>query len=226
VPEGINGAYRLQLRTGDLALPPYVRVVSIEPSEIALRLDHVATREIPVNVPLLGTPEANYRVSEVLARPVAAVVRGAASLVSEVTLLQSEPVDISAARKGKTVTVPLRLPAGVLGVSPDAVTVEIKVTPIEVEQLFTGIPVEVRSVAGDTYALTPPTVSVEVRGRKDLVAALDRDHVIPFVRLGKDLPDREVVEVGVELPGGLSAARVDPPTVAIIRSPRGAKRKQ
>ena len=225
VPDGVDDDYRLQLRTGDLDLPPYVRVVSIEPSEIVVQLDKLAERSIPINIPLLGSSDVNYRVSEVVARPETVVVRGPTSVLSGIAVLQTEPVDIGASRKGFTRSVPLRLPSGILGLSPEAVTVEVKIGPIEIERIIAGLPVEVRSVAGDTYALTPPTVSVDVRGRKDLVASLDRDHVIPFVRLGKDLPDREVVEVSVELPSGLVAARVDPSTVAIIRSPRGTKRR-
>ncbi len=218
---------KIQLRRADLALPPYVQVVSIQPSEVRLTLDDLIDVAAVVKAPLLGAVGADYRVESVVVAPEGVQVKGPARRLGELSHIQTEPIDVRDLRKSASKIVPLRLPPGAMSVEPTEVTVQVKIVPIEISKTFDRLPVEVRSVGGENYAITPPLVSVEVRGRRELIEKLDRDHVIPYVRFGKEESARSFSEVGVDLPEGLSVGRVDPTRVEVIRSSssrRGAQK--
>lgn len=209
---------KIQLRRTDLALPPYVEVVSIQPSEMKIELDTLVEVSAVVKAPLLGPVGADYKVDAVVVSPEGVQVTGPAKRIAGLASVQTEPIDVRDVRKSVSKVVPLRLPSGASSVSPTEVSVQVKVAPIEVSRTFERLPVEVRTLGGDNYAIAPPQVSVEVRGRREQIEKVDRDHVIPFVRLGKEESARSFSEVGVDLPEGLSVGRVDPARVEVIRS--------
>lgn len=215
---------RIELRGADLALPPYVQVVSIQPREIKLALDDLADVSAVVKAPLLGPVAGDYKVDAVVVSPDAVQVKGPGRKVGALSNIQTEPVDVRDARKSVAKVVPLRLPEGALSVTPAEVSVQVKITPIEVSRTYDRLAVEVRTVGGENYAIAPPMVSVEVQGRRELLEKLDRDHVIPYVRLGKEESARSLSEVGVDLPEGLSVGRVDPARVEVIRSGLAGRR--
>jgi YbbR domain-containing protein len=213
----------VQLRKSELALPPYVEVVSIQPSELKLDFDDLAEVKVGIKAPILGPVGSDYKVDSVVVTPESVTLKGAAREIRRLAVIQTEPVEVRDVKKTVLRSVPLRLPSDAVEASVKEVSVEVRIVPIESRREFERVPVEVRSVAGENYALTPPVVGVEIRGRREEIEKLDRDHVIPYVRLGKDYREREVVEVGVELPAGLSVARVDPPRVEVIRSVTGKR---
>jgi YbbR domain-containing protein len=215
---------KVQLRRNELALPPYVDIVSIQPAELKLHLDDLVELKVAVKAPLLGPVATEHRVESVVVDPESVTLRGAKGAIGGISAIQTEPVDVRELKKTVTRGVPLRLPEGILGSSVNEVSVEVRIAPVETRRELERMPVEVRSVGGETYTLEPPVVRVTLRGRREIFEGLKRDHVIPFVRLGKEYRERELVEVGVELPTGITLERVDPPRVEIIRSRRSEKK--
>lgn len=78
------------------AINPSVQIVDFQPQVLSVRLDPVASREIPVTVELLSVPDG-LNVGPPQTSPSAVTVRGASSRVEQVTSVQARvPIDASA----------------------------------------------------------------------------------------------------------------------------------
>ncbi len=84
-PENIN-----------IELPPGVKIEEIQPSKIALKLEPVIEREVPVQVETEGELPKGYEFSAPpTVNPARVSVRGPASFVNSLTSVSTEPIDLT-----------------------------------------------------------------------------------------------------------------------------------
>src|SRR6266852_6245372 len=146
-----NWAIRLDPDEVELSLPKGadVRVMEVRPSEITLALDSVARKEVRI----VG-PEKSL------------------TAIDSVTTV---PMEITNVSGEFTRMVPIdTMPLGIVRLSPKQVTVTGDMGLIA-ERSFGGIPVETGAGAITSFIVTPPRVSVAVRGPEERVLALTRD---------------------------------------------------
>ncbi|MGC8915525.1 MAG: CdaR family protein [Thermoanaerobaculum sp.] len=108
-------------------LPPGTDVVAVSPREVALRLEKLISRQVPVRVVVAGTPAEGFAVSSVAAEPRFVLVQGPEQHVNVLPSVSTDPVVVEGARAGFEVTVGVRSPSPLLRVmEPLAVRVRVE----------------------------------------------------------------------------------------------------
>ena len=146
-------------------------------------------------------------------------VSGPASIIDRLTILDTEPIDLSdlAASTQKTVGL---VRTDQLGVKPEVVIVEIDVAPIVTTREFKRLSVEVRNV-DRPFQLKPTHVNLTVRGPQRVVQDLTLDEGAVYVDGGNYEPGEHMVEAEVALPDGVELLKRDPPVIRLeIQEPK------
>jgi YbbR domain-containing protein len=201
----------------ELALPKGadVRVMEIRPNEITVALDSVARKDVRIVSLVTVKPESlqvlhgGLSITPIMARLVGPGKSLAA--IESVTTVQMEITSVSGAF---TRNVPIdTMPLGIVRIAPKQVTVAGEMGMIA-ERSFGGIPVETGAGAITNYIVTPPRVSVSVRGPEERVQALTRDSVRVVAHITD--PSGGVARITVVGPRGITV-RAIPDSVTLRR---------
>jgi YbbR domain-containing protein len=95
------GDQTFTLGPGNLTLPPGVALVRVAPSQVRVRLERRATKEVPVEVRFVGPPPAGYRISYQSTNPQRVRITGPESRLEQIASVETDPVDL-ASRIGTT----------------------------------------------------------------------------------------------------------------------------
>jgi YbbR domain-containing protein len=79
----------------NVLLPRSLKVLRIEPSSIKISLDETASRTVQVRPYITGIPERPFELRTVTVRPSAVTVEGPRSEVEKLTVLRTDPIDIT-----------------------------------------------------------------------------------------------------------------------------------
>jgi YbbR domain-containing protein len=142
---GLDAAiYRMELNPDHGDLKP-LRIISVEPDSVRVKLEPLLSKELPVTVRLIGDPALTYDIGDPLATPEAATVVGPSSLVTQVVELRAE-VNLAGASQSIDEFIPLQavdesgeLVEGV-DISPDPIGVFVPVAQGDRYRLLSVIP--------------------------------------------------------------------------------------
>ena len=238
VPPNVDTRYTATFTKYDLGITPPVEVMEIEPSSIDVVFENSLTKEVDVVVPRTGSLIEGVRLESIQTVPEKVLVVGTESEVRSIRKLETEPLDMrefGLDQAGKPLSRKLRLkiPGKYTQVpSGDQVELQIQVSAVEIQRVFTGVPVEIRSISNELFNINPRRVSVEVAGQKKLMEGLTKDQIYPFVRFYPGLNWDETVKIQVELPRGVSLQKIDPAEVSVVvkreeqtKDTKGSKKK-
>ncbi|HYP13346.1 MAG TPA: YbbR-like domain-containing protein, partial [Bryobacteraceae bacterium] len=93
-----------------LTLPTGVVLVRAVPSQVRVRLERRASREVPVEIRFSGPPPEGYRVVHQETTPAQIRIVGPESQVEQVTSVQTDPVDLSSKLATSEFRVPFYIP--------------------------------------------------------------------------------------------------------------------
>src|SRR5690606_5139455 len=111
----------------------------ISPAQVALDVDRLVERSLPVVLELSGTPPEGFRVVEREVAPRRVTVSGPASVIDDVEEAHTEPVAIRPRAETITATVPLRRDDPQLRFSPPRVDVRVQIEEILVTKEIPGV---------------------------------------------------------------------------------------
>lgn len=227
VPDTLAAStWRIRLDPSDveLALPKGadVRVMEIRPSEITIALDSVVRKDVRIVSLVTVVPEsAQFLQGGLSISPTVARLVGPERSVAAIESVTTIPTEITNVSGAFTRNVPIdTMPLGIVRLAPKQVTVTGEMGVLA-ERSFGGIPVETGAGAITSFIVTPPRVSVAVRGPEERVQRLTRDslRVVAHIRG----PDGGVARITVIAPRGITA-RAIPDSVTLrrrTRPPRG-----
>jgi YbbR domain-containing protein len=168
----------------DAVRSPYgVQVAQVVPGTLAISFEKSARRVIPVVAPIEGEPAAGFIVGPVTAEPSTVEVVGPESRLKKLDQATTEPVTVSGMRNHvrDVVAVGVTDPAVRL-TRPQDVTVIVSILPAPVERELTRVPVRARHLGqGLHHKISPETISVAIRGRREDVAGVRAESVEAFV---------------------------------------------
>src|ERR1700694_3882339 len=210
---------RLEPTDVELALPKGadVRVIEIRPSEITLALDSVVRKDVRI-VPLVTvTPDSGQFLRGGLSiAPTVARLVGPEKSLAAIESVTTIPTEITNVSGPFTRNVPIdTMPLGIVRLVPKQVTATGDMGTLA-ERLFGGIPVETGAGAITSFIVTPPRVSVRVRGPEERVQALTRDSLRVVAHITG--ADGGVARITVVAPRGITA-RATPDSVTLRRRP-------
>lgn len=215
------GALSVKLRPKNVQAPGAVRAVVIWPDEITLKLDQEGEKQVPVKVELQGTVPEGYEVDSVTCTPASVLLQGPRKRLGEIESVRTAAVDLEdRVRSFKKLKMPVVTPGEnwVGRVSPSNVVVEVTIVERSATKEIQELPVRVlvSPGVGPKLDIWPVKVNVTLKGLAESLKNLKPEEVQASV-------DCSALEAGAsyELPvkvhasAGVTAIRVEPPTVKI-----------
>ncbi len=201
----------------ELALPKGadVRVMEIRPSLITLALDSVARKDVRiVSRVTVALDSAQVLHGGLSMTPTTVRLVGPEQALEAIDSVTTVPTEITNVSGAFTREVPIdTAPLGIVRLTPRQVTVSGNMGVIA-ERSFAGIPVESGAGAITSFIVTPPRVSVTVRGPEERVQALTRDSLRVVAQISGS--SGGVARITVIAPRGITA-RAIPDSVTLRR---------
>lgn len=197
----------------NIRVPIGVKVLSIYPPSITIKLEHVKSRELPIHLQIQGTPPEGYRLGKVEVKPSTIHVAGPETKVNHLTELQSKPIDISHLKTTLEEDVPLDLAASFLRIEGKWPKVHIEVEPASANYRIKNIDVHVISALRSK--VTEIGISALVRASQKDLQLMDRDQIYGIVNLEGRAKGKYEAPVEVHLPDGIGLVKVIPSQVHV-----------
>jgi len=187
------------IEASQIDLPPGVSVSSIEPTAIPLVWAERGERRFRVDPVIDGEVAEGFVQIRTAVEPTVVVVRGAATELTDITRVHTQPIDVAGLTAGEhELRVPLMPLARHLEYSRSgSVTVTVTVEAEAGHRLLEDV--EVAVVGGTELDLRPGRVNVSLRGPRARVDDLHPRRVIPFVDVSGFDPAMGAVPLQVRL---------------------------
>ena len=196
--------------TERLKLPQGIRAIDIKPETIAVVLDEIIKKNVPVEALVLMSFREGYGVvGDVRTTPDSVTLTGAKSLVDKINQWQTEPLEFSNLKSGVNARVALS-DTFAFGITPTPsfVSLQIDVQPTA-EKSFKGIPVEVSQVPGNrVVVLIPPKIDIIIRGGVEQVAATEQKDFSAYI---------DYKSILLDTTGSLQAVVTTPRNIKVVK---------
>ncbi|MBI5042772.1 MAG: YbbR-like domain-containing protein [Nitrospirae bacterium] len=97
-----TGENIIYLLRENIVMPPNVEITRISPKSVKVRLEPLAKRDVKVIPETAGAPPAGYRLKGIEIKPETVTIEGAESIVSKVSAIKTEAINLSAIEKKET----------------------------------------------------------------------------------------------------------------------------
>jgi len=177
------GSRLFHIRNDEVRSPYGVEVAQVVPGTLAIEFEKSGHRTVPVVAPVEGDPAPGFVIGPVTAEPSMVDVIGPESRLKKLDHATTEPVSVNGMKENVRDVVAVGLTdSAVRLVRPQDVTVIVNVVPAPVERELTGVPVRARNLGhGLRHAMSPDTIAVSVRGRRDALTNVRPDTVGAYV---------------------------------------------
>lgn len=182
------GTIRRSISTSDVDPPGGMSVVAVRPSELELTLDRKVERQVPVQVDIVGRPAVGYELEAVDVSPARVRVSGPTASMQAIDYLYTRSVNVEGRQDDFTAEVDVRTPPVPLRLKDKRVSVTVRIFEELVTRSFDGLPVRLVGAPAGTRAV-PETVSVKLKGPRNLVESLDPELLEPYVEAQPELDE-------------------------------------
>lgn len=199
-------------------LPLGVRVASIQPQTVTVRLDLVRQRTVPLQLELEGEPRQGFRVARAYLAPERVRIRGPRSHLSKLEFLTIRPVSVADLRESVRHPVTFDvLPPGVEveGPSPDVIIEVVPTTVVSGSFRVKGVPIKVK---GGRALIEPASVTIAYSTKASNPVApesLKRTSFTAGVDVTKLKKGRHRVRINAVGPPGVTIHQVAPAEVQV-----------
>jgi len=197
----------------NISLPIGVKVLSVTPASIMVKLETVKKKEVPVRLELAGNLPEGYRITQATVKPATIKIKGAESKIDSISEIPTRPIDLAQLKSSITMQANLDLARQGLEVEGVMPQVFIEVTPVQANFKIKNVQVRVNSKF--KAKLDEPTVTIFVRIDPEAITSLDRSQVYAEVNLQDKQKGRYNEVVHVHLPSHVGLVRVSPEKVKV-----------
>jgi len=210
----------LKVDRPNVSSPRAVRVMYVDPPEIALTLDRETDKVVAVRVDLLGQPPDGFDVLSTNVTPSTVTVHGPERRLANVESVRTVPIDLEGRIRSFQINRALITPGENWQARMDIDKVRVEFTIVErtVRKDFTNVPVKVLLPPGSLYRaeFTPETVSISVKGRTDAISNLTMRSVHAYIDCTAILPgSKQEMPVEMPTPSGVNIIAIEPATVQV-----------
>ncbi|MGK5087565.1 CdaR family protein [Bdellovibrionota bacterium FG-2] len=197
----------------NIKIPIGVKVLSVSPAAILIKLEAIKKREVPVKVELRGVPPEGFRIGKLELKPEVIRIKGPESRIENITQILANPIDVSHFKESVEKEVGLDLAR--LGVQLEGPLPKISIGIEPVTANFRIRNVDVRVISSGRVRLDEKTVTVMVQAEAKEMKFLDRSRVYAVIDMS-DKPKGQYFEaVKVILPEGVGLVRVIPDRIGV-----------
>lgn len=195
----------------NIRVPIGVKVLSINPTAILIKLEYLKRRDVPVKVVLRGVPPEGYRVSNTQVKPEVIRIKGAESRVDAITEIPTAPVDVSNLRSSMDREVALDLAKYNVRVESPLPRVQVDIEALSAN--FRIKNVDIRVISPYKFRLEERSVTVLVRADANSLKQMDRSKIFAVVDLSGKPKGKYEEKLKVNLPEDIGLVKVIPEKV-------------
>lgn len=197
----------------NIRVPIGVKVLSINPTAILIKLEYLKRKDVPVHLELRGAPPEGYRVSRAEIKPEIVKIKGAESRVDAITEISTIPIDLGNLKKSLEKEVPIDLSRYNVQLDSPVPKAFIELEPISANFRIKNVDIHVLS--SYNVRLEEKSVTVLVRAAAKDLQSLDRSHVFGVVDLSDKRKGVYHEPVKVTLPSHIGLVKVIPDHVKV-----------
>jgi hypothetical protein len=213
------GVESIPINPDRIKLPGEVKIIRINPAYLTVKVDRRGKKQVPVKVAVSGDPSGSYFISATLAEPSSVLLCGPETVVSLMDRISTKPIDVTGRSESLKKEIALELADGVQVCSSSGIIfAEITIAEKDIVRRFADIVVEGQNTPFE-FSISPPGITVEIRGPQNIVENLEPQKDIHVVVELKDLrPGVYVRRATITLPVKTTLVSVEPElfTVKII----------
>jgi YbbR domain-containing protein len=212
------GSRLFHIRPEEVRSPYGVAVAQVIPGTLGIELERTARRIVPVIAPTDGDPAAGFVVGPITAEPATVEIEGPESRVKKLANATTEPITINGARENVRDVVAVGLiDSAVRLVKPQDVTVIVEVLPAPIERELRGVLVRARNLGSGLAAprISPGSVTLSVRGRREALSGVDANTVDAFVDLAGLGPGQYNLRVQADPSQHFGVVEINPAVVGV-----------
>lgn len=197
----------------NIRVPIGVKVLSINPTALLIKLEYLKRREVLVKPILQGSPPEGYRIVNTTVKPEYVRVKGAESRVDAISEISTIPVDVSELRQSIEREVALDLNRNTLQIESALPKISITVEPVSAN--FKIKNVDVRVISLYKTKIEEKNVTVLVRADSNDLKSLDKSQVYAVVDMTGKEKGKYLEPVKVTLPKNIGLVKVIPSHVNV-----------
>jgi YbbR domain-containing protein len=212
------GSFTHRIFSDSIKLPLGVKVLSISPNVIQLRVEEMKRKSVAVSVETVGSLPDGLRTMRLELLPTTIRIKGPKNRVQMISSLSTVPIDLSALHE--TTVVPIAFDFKSMGIDPDSPLPELNIEVQGKGAVFKvkHIPLKVRSTG---KAVTDDEeVTLIVRSESSEPVKVEAEEVSASIDV-RDMPSGEYLRwIKVQLPERMHLVRVIPAsTRVVVRGP-------
>lgn len=197
----------------NIRVPIGVKVLSINPTAILVKLEYLRRKDVPVRLELRGQPPEGYRVVSAEIKPELVRIKGAETRVDAISEVSTLPLDLANLRQDVTKEMQLDLTRYGVHLDGEAPQAEVRIEAIAAN--FRVKNVDIRVLSSYKSRVEEKSVTVLVRASPLEMRQLDRSRVYAIVDLGDQPRGKYTESVKVSLPENVGLVRVIPEKVHV-----------
>lgn len=191
--------------------------ITIDTPEINVSVE-IAMSQVANILPIThGTCAEGYYIQNISSDPTTITIAGSDNILSDITEIETEPIDITDKNTTFTISVDLNPPNGVSLIGPSSVSITVTIAPLE-EETFTFDSIQVRNVPSglesDLSAFT--SVTMTVQGDVEALSILTKDDIDIYIDLSGLSAGEHIVEILYEEPENITVKSLTQTTVSVI----------
>jgi YbbR domain-containing protein len=197
----------------NIRVPIGVKVMSVTPTAILIKLENVKMKDVPVRVETRGVLPEGYRLAQVNVNPEIVRLKGPESKIESVSEVSTVPIDISSLKRNfeKDVNLDLSRLGVQLEGAPPRVNIEVQPTSAN----FSVKNVDIRVISSYKVKLEEKAVTVLVRATPQDMESLDRSHIFAEVDMTGKEKGKYIEPIRIFLPKEMGLVRVIPEKVHV-----------
>ena len=207
------GLVTYRIFSDNIRVPIGVKVLSMNPTSIVLKLEHIKRRDVPVKLEIRGEPPEGYHITKTEIKPNVVRVRGPESRVDSVTEVATLPVDVSDLRQAMEREVGLDIQRHGIQLDGPLPRVNIELDPSSANFRIKNVDVRVQSAFKAT--VLEKNITVLVRASSEDLRSLDKTLVYGVVDLKGKPKGKYREKLRVNLPANIGFVKAVPDTVTV-----------
>ena len=193
------------------------------PKTLNLNFERVVTKLVAVKIAYKGEiPRDIIITGKPVLIPEKVVIRGAASIVSGISLLTTEEIDIKNKKGMITQEVGLQLGGRNITVEPDKVLLEMEISRRAVRTLANIPPTLLQDDETLVVEYSPRAVSLTIEGPEDLIKSIVADDISVILNITTKKPGTYMLEPEIIVPQGIETYWLDVNAFEITILPRSS----
>lgn len=194
-------------------MPRGTNVTSISPDQLALDIDHVVSREVPVHLVVQGKVADGYQISSAEITPPSVMARGPSRFISQLVSIGTVPLDLHGLNADVERTLDIAAPNPEIGLSAGRAQVKVSVSEMITDREFRAAEVLVKN-SDFKFRVDPKQATLTIRGPATRLAKLD-PKTLAYVDADGLTPGSHELPLQVALPDGMQLVHQSPDKVRI-----------